>query len=164
MTEWALWRGLAVLTALLYAGLAWIVFSDVMPGAGGLMPFDGRVFGYSVAEARAFLDALTPEARETYLGPARLLDTVFPLALGALLAWPLWRLSPSPWRILAALALGYVAADLVENAAVAGMLRETGPVTPATIQVASRLTVAKYVLLIGSVIALGAIFVRTRRP
>ncbi|MBL4626763.1 MAG: hypothetical protein JKY00_01760 [Roseicyclus sp.] len=164
MSEWRLWRGFAILTAALYGSLAWFWFTQLVPGADGLIPFDGRLMGYSVAEARAFLDALTEPARVTYLGVVRILDTVFPICLAALLAWPLWRLPSGTLRVLGIIPVAYLAADLTENTLVAGMLRSQELVAPDVIELASQITVAKYAFLITSVIALGAVFMRTRRP
>ena len=44
--------------------------------AGGLTPFDMRPGGYSLAEARAFLAALSPEGTAFYLGVQHRLDMV----------------------------------------------------------------------------------------
>ncbi len=163
MSEWRLWKGLAVLTAALYAGLAWIWFAQLVPEAGGLTPFDGRLLGYSYEDAQAFLVALSDQGRTVYLNDVRLLDTVFPVALGVLLAWPLWRLPGGSWRFLAVWPIGYVIADLWENARVAGILRADVTSSPDVIAFASALTQTKYALLIVSMIALLLVYVRTRK-
>lgn len=156
-------KGLALLTAILYSGLAWLWYVELIPGAGGLQPFDSRFFGYSAAEGQAYLAALSDEARRVYLGDVRLLDTVFPICLGTLLAWLMIRLAPGVWRALAILPVAYLAADLWENARVAQILLHEAP-TAQMIVAASQLTVAKYGFLMVTVIALGAVFVTTKRP
>lgn len=162
LTRRAAWCALAGLTAVLYGALAWLWLTALLPEAGGLMPFDARLTGYTPAEARAFLGALTAEGRGAYLGPVRGLDTVFPIALAALLAWPLLARTRGAWRALALLPLAYLAADLVENARVAALLLAEAP-SPAAIGAASRATVTKYAFLFLGTIALGVTYVRTRR-
>ncbi|QXT39554.1 hypothetical protein [Gymnodinialimonas ceratoperidinii] len=161
MTEGRAWRGLAGLTAALYGGLAWLWFAALVPEAGGMSPFDARLAGYSAAEGRAFLQALSDQGRAVYLGDVHRLDTVFPIALAALLGWPLWRRPSGAWRILALLPLFYLGADLIENARVAALLRAEAPSDPMFLA-ASRATVTKYAFLILSAIALGGVYMRTR--
>lgn len=163
MTEMRLWRGLALLSAALYCGIAWMWLVELIPGARGLTPFDARFFGYTPADGTAYMNALADDARAVYLGDVRLLDTIFPIALAALLAWPLLRLPTGAWRVLAILPLGYLAADLIENARVAKILLAEAATADMFIA-ASQATVAKYGFLIISMIALGAVYVTTRRP
>ncbi len=163
MSPGRLWQGLAVLTAALYGGLAWVWFAELVPAAGGLTPFDGRLSGYTAEEGDAFLQALTPTGREVYLGTVRSLDTLFPICLAATLAAPILYLGKGVWRVLAFLPLGYMAVDLMENAQVARLL-QADVTTAEMFDAASRLTVTKYALLVASMIALVAVFMRTRRP
>lgn len=163
MTEARAWRGLALLAAALYCGLAWVWFVELVPGADGLTPFDARFFGYTPAEGAAYLRALTGDARAVYLSDVRLLDTIFPIALAALLAWPLLRLPTGAWRVFAILPLGYLSADLIENARIAKVLL-ADVAAPELFIAASQATIAKYGFLIISMIALGAVYVTTRRP
>ncbi|MBY4894786.1 hypothetical protein KUL25_18675 [Rhodobacteraceae bacterium N5(2021)] len=156
-------KGLALLTGILYSGLAWLWYVELIPGAGGLHPFDSRFFGYTAAEGQAFLSALSDEARQVYLADVRLLDTIFPICLAALLSWLMLRRASGPWRALAILPVAYLATDLLENARVAAILLHAAP-TDEMIVAASQATVAKYGFLIISAIALGAIFVTTKRP
>ncbi|GAB5448505.1 hypothetical protein [Gymnodinialimonas sp.] len=156
-------KGLAMLTAMLYSGLAWLWYVELIPGAGGLQPFDSRFFGYTAAEGQAYLAALSDEARQVYLNDVRMLDTIFPISLAALLGWLLVRLAPGPWGALAVLPIAYLGADLLENARVAAILLHAAP-TDQMIEAASQATVAKYGFLIVTVIALGAVFVTTKRP
>lgn len=136
--------------ALMLAGVAGIVFwAAPRIDAGGLAPFDTRTAGYSYADALAFLEALSPEGRAVYLGPERLADTVFPigflgvLALGSYLALRRW--SAGLGAVAALVALVYFIFDMLENAAVAGLLK-TAPeeVTPEAVARASLFTVWKF--------------------
>lgn len=156
-------QGLALLTAILYSGLAWLWYVELIPGSGGLQPFDARFFGYTAAEGQTYLAALTDEAREIYLTDVRLLDSVFPFALTALLGVLILRHTRDFWRFLVIVPLGFLAADLLENARVAQLLLQDA-VTSEMIDAASRATVAKYGFLMVSAIALGAAFVTTKDP
>lgn len=156
-------KGLALLTAILYSGLAWLWFVELIPGSGGLQPFDSRFFGYTAAEGQAYLAVLTDEARQVYLSDVRMLDTVFPISLAALLAWLLIRRAPGVWGALAVLPLAYLGVDMLENARVAAILLHDAP-TDQMIEAASQATVAKYGFLMVTAIALGAVFVTTKRP
>lgn len=130
-----------------------------MVDAGGQPPFDLRAGGYDLAQAQAFVAALTPQGRAAYLGPVRITDTLFVLLMGATLARPLWRRG-WVWLLPAAL---YTGLDLAENAAVAGLLRG-GARDGAQVFVASTLTQAKFaVFAVAAVLALWALW-RNRRP
>lgn len=156
-------KGLALLTAILYSGLAWLWYVELIPGADGLQPFDSRFFGYTAAEGRVYLAALSEEARQVYLGDVRLLDTVFSMCLAGLLTWLLVRRAPGVWRALATLPMAFLVADLLENARVAAILLHGAP-TAEMFGAASAATVAKYGFLMLTAIALGAVFVTTKRP
>jgi hypothetical protein len=126
---------------------------------GGLIPFDLRAFGYSHAEAQAYLTAITPAGQALYLGPIRLNDTVFPILLTLTLCLPLRRW---PWGYSVP-ALGYGMADLAENWAVARLI-QTGPqVDGGSVALASALTMLKFGLLAVAVILALAGLVRTWR-
>jgi negative regulator of sigma E activity len=166
-TARAFWLGLA----LMLGGLALIYFwSAPRIDAGGLAPFDLRTHGYTFDEARAFLTALTPEGRAVYLGPQRVADTIFPVGFAAtmmlLVFWGLKRLSrPAAWAGLA-LPLAYFAADMAENAAVAGLLRtEPTALTPEQVARASTITIWKSrlvdVAIATTVLALAARAIQT---
>lgn len=140
-----LWLSLA----LMLAGLALIfLWSAPRIDAGGLALFDLRTEGYTFAEARAFLTALTPDGRAVYLGPQRVADTMFPVGFAGtmmlLCFWGAKRFSrPVAWAALL-LPLAYFAADMAENAAVAGLLRtDPANLMPAAVAHASNLTIWK---------------------
>lgn len=121
----------------------------------GLMPFDLRATGYSLAEAQAYLTAMTPAGRALYLGPIRLNDTVVPILLTLTLCLPLRRWHWG-WSVPA---LAYGLLDLAENRAVARLI-QTGPqVDGGSVALASALTMAKFVLAaVALVLALAGLF------
>ena len=87
-----------------------------------------------------------------------MLDTAYPVLLGALLAGLLWRLGRPR---LAPLPLLYTAADLWENARVRAMIA-AGPegVTPEMAAGASAVTQGKYALLVMALALLWAVWRR----
>lgn len=122
--------------------------------AGGLRPFDLRPFGYDLAEAEAFVAALTPEGRAAYLGPVRMTDTVFPLLMTLTFVLVSRRLG---WAALLP-ALAYGALDLAENAEVAALLRASA-LDPQAVATASLLTMTKFAAFgIASLITLAALW------
>ena len=142
MPRWVNWvLPLAMLAS--YALLVLVLMPRLVAEAGGAMPFDLRVFGYSRADAHAYLQALSPAGARLYLGPVRLADTLFPILLSLTLCLPLYR-----WRAWWALpALAYGISDLAENWAVARLVR-TGPaVDSGSVVLASALTEAKFALV-----------------
>lgn len=152
-----LWA-LAAATAAVYAVLVWIGVTRLMPEAGGQPPFDLRVMGYDMAQARAYLEALTDEGRRLWFGPIRWLDTVFPLLMGTLLASLIWRLG-RPW--LSPVPFAYTAADLWENARVREMIDAgSDGLTSAMVEGASAVTQGKFALLAMSVALLWAVWRR----
>lgn len=154
---------LTAVTALLYLALAWFVITRLMPGAGGLMPFDGRFLGYTAAEASVYQGALGDAARAAYLGPVRWLDTVFPVALAGWLAFGTWLLTPTLFQwsrlVLTVPAWGYCVMDLCENALVAEVLRAAPDVPLRSVQLASRFTATKYQLLLAAALVLLGVLV-----
>ena len=149
---------LALATAAVHAALVWVGVVRAMREAGGLRPFDLRSLGYDHAAAEAYLAALTESGRALFLGPVAVLDTAYPVLLGALLAGLLWRLG-RPW--LAPLPFLYTAADLWENARVRAMIA-AGPegVTPEMVAGASAVTQGKYALLVMALALLWAVWRR----
>lgn len=158
MPRWVNWA-LPIVTALAYGVLGGWFGLQVRAAAGGLMPFDMRVAGYGLDEARAFLRALTPDGRAIYLGPVRLNDTLFPILFTLTLCLPL-RGWAGPW-FLPALAYGLL--DLAENMAVAQLLQNGPGVAAGPVAVASALTVTKFATLaIAVVLALWGIWAKWR--
>lgn len=132
-----LWLSVALTLAGLVLMLTWSVPKIE---AGGLAPFDTRTGGYNYSDAVAFLSALTAEGRAAYLGPQRVADTIFPiglvgvLVLGTVLALRRWSVTLAAAAAL--VPLGYFVFDMLENAAVAGLLR--GGVETVTVEAVAR--------------------------
>jgi hypothetical protein len=136
IVNWAL--PLATLASL--AVLGGFLCPQLIADAGGALPFDLRVTGYSLAEAQAYLAQLSPAGVALYIGPVRLADTVFPILLTATLCLPLRRRGQL-W-FLPALAYGLF--DLAENVAVARLLHVGPEIEAHAVAVASGFTQAKY--------------------
>lgn len=103
-------------------------------------PFDLRPFGYSIAEARAYVAQLSPAGLALYLGPVRLDDSIFPILLMVALMLPL-RGRGQAWFLPA---LAYGLADLGENIAVARILRAGSEMAASDVLTASTLTEVKF--------------------
>ncbi len=134
--------------------------------SGGLRLFDMRLTGYSHAEVKDFVAAIGDEGAALYLGWQLWLDTIFPPLLGAVLFLCYrWLFPGLPGLIIGAVSLVYVAADLLENMAVAAMLRAGADgLTPEMTATASRWTTTKWSLaLIGLVTLIIGIALRLRR-
>lgn len=134
------------LTLTLYAVMALWAVPRLTEGAGGQLPFDLRIAGYSGDEARSYLAALTPSARAFYGDVVGRLDTLFPplLALSLCLSYQALA-SRRVSMILSALAILAAVLDLMENAAIASMLRaDLATIRDDAIALASRLTQLKW--------------------
>lgn len=147
------WVVLTLLTVASYAVLIWVGGQQLFAGPDGLPPFDLRITGYSVEEARAYLDALHPMQIHLYVGLVRMLDSVFPLLFSIWIWVTLWALGA--WRV-ALIAPVYLGLDLGENLLIGQMLKQ-GPngLDPETVAWASALTVAKFAAVGLALIALG---------
>ena len=137
--------GLPLVTALVYGVLAIWLGGQLSAQTGGLMPFDLRLTGYDLAEARAYLRAITPDGVALYLGPVAWADTLFPLLMGLCFLWWMRPFAGVFGMVCVLAAMAYVALDWGENWAVARML-EAGPdwVTLADVERASAMTVGKF--------------------
>ncbi|SNS15872.1 hypothetical protein [Antarctobacter heliothermus] len=95
----------------------------IAAAAGGALPFDLRPWGYSPEEAAAFLSVLSDPGRSLYSDVQLRLDTVYPPLLAIWICASAARLFPRGvvWAI-GLVAVGGMAADLAENAAVAQLL------------------------------------------
>lgn len=140
------WLILALALAVYAAMILWTL-PEIATEAGGLAPFDLRPMGYGAEEARKFLNTLSAEGRETYLGPQRALDAVYPALLALVLVGAARGLvrRGAGRLLLLLMILGGMLADYAENMLVAGLLK-AGPVSDAAIAAASRATVAKSAL------------------
>jgi hypothetical protein len=139
------WGSLAAGAGVYAAMVGWSL-PIIQSGAAGLVPFDLRPAGYSAAEAQAFMDALTPEARALYLGRQHWLDTVYPGLLGLMLFSGIAMLAPSRWRwVLGLTSVPGTVSDWIENLLVARMLRQEGQLPAELVDAASLATVIKSV-------------------
>ena len=133
--------------------------------AGGLRLLDMRFTGYSYAEVEAFVKAMGQEGTALYFRWQLWLDTIFPPLLGALIYFVFRWLYPSlPALLIGVIALAYVASDLLENLAVAALLRAgTSGLTPEMAATANQWTQIKWGLaLIGLVMLLLGLVLRLR--
>lgn len=138
--------------ALMLFGMALIFLGSwpvIEAGAGGLAAPETRSGGYSEADLAAYVAALTSEARDAYLGPQRIADTLFPLgllgtlALGTFLA--LRRFSAAVAALASLPAFVYFVFDMIENSSFANVLRFG--VTPELAARADHATRMKFVFI-----------------
>jgi len=137
--------GLPLVTAAVYAWLALWLGGQLRQMAGGALPFDLRITGYALHDARSYLQALSPAGYTLYQGPAALADTLFPVLFGLTLAWWMRPYSGVFGMVCVMTAMSYVALDLGENLFVQRMLT-AGPdwVSYADVTRASALTQGKF--------------------
>ncbi len=159
---------LAALSASVFGVMIWLVATVLKPHADGLATFDERVFGYTLLDARAYLDALDSVGRATYLVEIRALDSVFPVVFAMLLGHLTMRCAAwmHPWSrmILVLPAAGYAIMDLGENALVAGLLHAgSDGVSADMVSLASEFTITKWVLLLISLVLLAVLWLVARR-
>lgn len=140
--------GLVGLTLAVYGlMLAWSL-PTISAAAGGLPPFDMRPGGYDLAEARAFLSALTTDGAAFYVGVQQPLDLAYPALIALTMFVSIAATAPrilGRWRwVPAALAVPVAVFDYFENHAIAVMI-ETGPsrLSPELVLNASQWTVLK---------------------
>ena len=130
--------GFLVAVLLTASGLLWAVMffgplAHLSRLSGSMTPFDIRPWGYSYAEARAFLEAIGAEGRAYYASPELILDAFYPPLYAVSRGLALWWLT-MPGRIgkatvplkvrwaLIAVPILMATLDVVENACVAVML------------------------------------------
>lgn len=160
MNRRALWLSGGA-TVVAYAALIGAAQVLLVPETGGLLPFDLRIGGYDAAQAQMFLDGISAAGRAAYLGPVRMLDTVFPVVFGAFLillcraVWP--RVG---WLGAVVLPVLYVVFDLWENARVGAMIAQNDAALAAG---ASALTQAKFLVLAMLAVAIGAAWLKQRK-
>ncbi|MDU8928728.1 hypothetical protein RXV86_15155 [Alisedimentitalea sp. MJ-SS2] len=124
--------------------------------SGGLRLLDMRFAGYSFAQAQDFLAAIGDQGAALYLGAQFWLDMVFPPLLGAVLFFTYRWLFPGwPGLIIGAISLSYVAVDLLENLAIAAMLRVGAEnITVEMAATANQWTIAKWSLALVGLVTL----------
>lgn len=156
--------GLPLLTAAVYAWLAIWLGRQLGAESAGLMPFDLRLTGYDLGEARGYLRALTPEGFALYQGPVMRADALFPLLMGLCLVWWMRPLRGAFGMVCLLAAMSYTALDWGENMLVGRML-EAGPdwVRPSDVTAASLFTQAKFAAFaLAALLALRASWTRRK--
>mgnify|MGYP000114921762 CR=1 FL=1 len=151
-------------------GLAGISFATMLlwtvpiiqAGSDGAPLLDFQSKDTPVTDVQSYLIGMHQVARSAYLGPQRLLDTVFPVSLALALSLAIvLSLKPRIGRlsyVAAVVPLLYLYVDLLENATVAGLLRAADPL-PQSIQSVQVYTELKFLLLLaaGLILLLGLI-------
>lgn len=151
--------GRLFLWSLVLALICFAAFQILLPDlARGEEPsFDARLAGYSLEQTRHYLDWLEHRDLITpYLTVFRWIDWVFPLSIFGMLVSAIWGLWGRPAPAIAVLstlvAIGFLVADYVENAAVAVLLSEgAAQVTQRAVDIASSATQGKWIFLGASV-------------
>jgi len=154
------WGWVAVTVGLYAALVGWAGprFSEM---AGGLQPFDLRVGGYEVSGALEFLAALDTDAAAFYLNIWYPLDMVFlsfiTVAMAVGLFWLYRHWQPLARFTVAAVPIAYGAFDVLENNAVAGMVKGGAETLIAqTVEFSSLMTQLKFVFFFLSVLLIAA--------
>jgi hypothetical protein len=139
------WAVIAATVTVYAVMLGWSL-PAISDAAGGRAVFDMLPAGYSFAEARAFLAALSPEGADFYLRVQHRLDLIYPALLAISTGWAMVRLAPR-WRWRTALLLVPIPGmvfDYLENRAVAAMLSAGADgLTPEMVAQASRFSQLK---------------------
>jgi hypothetical protein len=143
------WIVLALTVAVYATMLVWTL-PVISREAAGLAAFDMRPGGYTLDEAKAFLEALTPRGRVLYLGPQHWLDLAYPLLLAIFTGWSILRLLPTGWlrrgAWLALLPIPGMIFDYIENGAVTAILTgDPETLSPQLVAYASQMTMLKSV-------------------
>ena len=170
---WKIYWVLVAATATNYLTMVLWSLPMVSEMAGGGVPFDMRLGGYTFNEAREFLTVITDAGRDFYLNTQQLLDLFYPTLFAITVAIPLAHLVPRYWGwALAAIAIAAGALDHLENSAVAVMLRvEPDALTEVMVSTASNWSLAKSISTTIALVALlvvlclkGIAWLKTRQP
>lgn len=157
-----------ILTAMVAAWLSMTLWTAprIEELSGGQRLLDMRFTGYSLDEVRDFVAAIGDEGAALYLGAQFWLDMIFPPLLGAVLFLLYrWLFPGLPGLIIGTVSLTYVAVDMLENLAVATMLRAGADgLTSEMAAAASQWTTMKWSLsIVGLVTLIVGIALRLRR-
>lgn len=114
---------LVLVTIGIYLTMVMWVLPKISAAANGLIPFDMRPTGYTHEEAINFLQALSVEGRDLYLGLQHTLDTLYPGLLAIVLVIAFAKLATPLWAAIFGLfAIAGNACDYLENIGVKNML------------------------------------------
>lgn len=154
-----LW-GVPLVTLAVYLHLVLVLAPQLAAQSQGGTPFDLRLLGYTLAEAKAYVGQLTPEGLALYLGPIRANDTFFPIWMMVTLMLP--QRGRGQFWFLPALVYGL--ADLGENLAVARLLKAGAEMQAQDVLWASTLTQVKFAALaLAAVLALWTLWQKWRQ-
>ncbi len=134
----------------------------ITEAAGGLAPFDMRPFGYTLADAQAFLAAIDPETVKFYRNVQLTLDIFYPALITISLVLGIYLLLPArfgAWRwVIATLPLPIAPFDYLENNLI-GVMLASGPemVSADLVSAASRWTMLKSSFTTASMLLLVAL-------
>ena len=151
-------------TAAMAIYIAMILWSlpVITEAAGGLAPFDMRPFGYTLADAQAFLAAIDLETVKFYRNVQLTLDIFYPALITISLVLGIYLLLPArfgAWRwVIAALPLPIAPFDYLENNLI-GVMLASGPemVSADLVSAASRWTMLKSSFTTASMLLLVAL-------
>ncbi len=140
------------LTITIYAIMSFYSLPIITGNNSEILIFDIRPNGYSFADAKSLLNALSSEGISFYQTTQLALDTVFPIFYAVSLILAFWILSPlkwGKWRLaFFPFAIVSMIFDFLENAYVIKMLK-TGAdeLSPKLVQIASNFSTLKYLFL-----------------
>ena len=155
------WTCFAAAMAIYIAMILWSL-PVITEAAGGLAPFDMRPFGYTLADAQAFLAAIDPETVKFYRNVQLTLDIFYPALITISLVLGIYLLLPArfgAWRwVIAALPLPIAPFDYLENNLI-GVMLASGPkmVSADLVSAASRWTMLKSSFTTASMLLLVAL-------
>jgi hypothetical protein len=157
-----------VLAAMLAAwlGMNLVTVPRIEAAAGGLRLLDMRFTGYTQVEVKEFVAALGDEGTALYLGAQFWLDMIFPPLLGAVIFFFFrWLFPGLAGLVIGIVSMTYVATDILENLAVAKILRAGADgLTHEMAATANMWTLSKWRLsLVGLTMLLVGIVLRLRR-
>jgi hypothetical protein len=153
--------GFLVAVLLTASGLLWAVMffgplAHLSRLSGGMTPFDIRPWGYSYAEARAFLEAIGAEGRAYYASPELILDAFYPPLYAVSRGLALWWLTmpgrigkaPVPLKVrwaLIAVPILMATLDVIENGCIAMMLWTWPHLSNGVVEISSLATQVKII-------------------
>ena len=145
--------GLPLLTAAVYAYLAGYLGGQLAAETAGLLPYDLRIMGYDLHEARDYLRALTPEGFALYQGPVMAAHYLFPALMGLCFLWWMRPFKGVFGMVCHLVAMSYTALDWGENMLIQRLLA-AGPdwVNPSDIFAASAFTQGKFAAFVLAVV------------
>ncbi len=149
------------MTAINYAMMLFFSLPVLVSEANGLWPFDARIFGYSVEQARIYISTISNEGLAFYLTTQSMLDFSFPALYALSLILTFYHLAPK-LPVLYLLPLAAALFDYYENATVTRILLSAEP-EAALVGLASLLTQLKYAAIALSLLAILWLWLKGKR-